>query len=541
VSPADLILEGGAVFTGRERRVGWSVAVRGGRIAAVGPSSEVRDGFGGSRIVRVPGGMVVPGFQDAHIHPPEGGLIWMRCSLHDLPDLGAYERAVRTYAAAHPDRPWILGGGWAQPLFPRGCPPKELLDAWTGDRPAYFTNRDGHGAWANSRAFDLAGVTRDTPDLPDGRIERTAGGSPQGTLHEGAMDLVERHIPPLTPEEWVEALLHAQRHLHSLGITAWQDAIVTDATLAAYRSLDASGDLTARVVGALWWDRHRGEEQIENLIERRAAAEGDGQRFRATSVKIMQDGICENFSAGMLEPYVEPEGRSGLSFVEPSLLSRAVARLDRERFQVHIHAIGDRAVREALDAFEAAGQANGADGDGRHHIAHLQVVHPNDVPRFAELGVTANVQPYWACLDHQMRDLNVGILGPERVGRQYPFRSLLASGARMAMGSDWDVSTPDVMKEIQVAVTRLPDGEPDEEVFLPEERLSLEQSLRAFTSGSAFVNHLDAETGTLEEGKLADIAVLDRDPFDLPQEEIGQARVVLTLIDGEPVFEALPE
>jgi predicted amidohydrolase YtcJ len=535
---ADLILEGASVFTGRDRRPGWAVAVAGGRVVAVGPAEDVRQ-LGG-RVVNVPRGMVVPGFQDAHIHPPEGGLTWMRCSVHDLPDLPAYEEAVRTYARDHRDLDWIVGSGWAQPLFDRGCPSRELLDRWVPDRPAYLTNRDGHGSWANSRAFEIAGVTRDTPDPPDGRIERMPDGSPQGTLHEGAMDLVETSVPRTTVDEWAQSLILAQRYLHSLGITAWQDAIVTDETLAAYRALDAEGRLTARVVGALWWDRHRGEEQVAELIEKRGSGGAD-RRFRATSVKIMQDGICENFTAGMLEPYLEPEGRRGLSHVDPSLLDRVVTRLDGEGFQVHVHAIGDRAVREALDAFEAARAANGPEGDGRHHMAHLQVVHPDDVPRFAALGVTANAQPYWACFDDQMLDLNVGILGPERVGHQYPFRSLLAAGASMAMGSDWNVSTPDVMKEIQVAVTRLPDGEPDAEVFLPEERLSLEQSLRAFTQGSAYVNHLDGETGTIEPGKLADLAVLDRDPFELPTDEIGQSRVVLTLVGGEPVFEALPE
>ena len=530
---ADLVISGTSGFVDGEPRSDVAVGITAGRIVAVGPQGELRELSGsGTRSVRIPGGFVVPGFQDAHVHPNEGGLIRSRANLEDLAGPDAYLAAIRDYATVNPDVPWILGGAWAMEYFEKGCPSKELLDRALPDRPAYLPNRDGHGAWVNSRALELAGISAATPELPDGRIERTPTGEPQGTLHEGAMDLVEGLIPRPTQAEWESALLVAQGYLHALGITAWQDAIVTEETLPAYLALAQRGELTARVVAALWWDRHRGLEQIDELVERRRW--GSEGRLRATSVKIMQDGICENFTAGMLEPYLEPQGRRGLSFVEPGALNEAVARLDWEGFQVHIHAIGDRAVREALDAFEEALGRNGP-SDHRHHVAHLQVVNPKDHPRFAGLGVTANAQPFWACLDAQMRDLNVPILGPERVGHQYPFASLLKAGARLAMGSDWNVSTPDVMREIQIAVTRLPEERSVDEPFLPQERITLAQALLAFTEGSAFVNHLDAETGTLVNGKLADIAVLDRDPFDGPPEEIGQARVALTLVEGEPV------
>jgi hypothetical protein len=224
-----------------------------------------------------------------------------------------------------------------------------------------------------------------------------------------------------------------------------------------------------------------------------------------------------------------------VSFVEAGALREAVTRLDSEGFQVHFHAIGDRAVRECLDAVEAARTANGA-RDARHHIAHIQVVHPDDVPRFAALDVVANAQAYWACLDDQMRDLTLPFLGPERSATQYPFRSLVASGARLAMGSDWSVSTADPLAQIQVAVTRVPQDEPDGELFLPNERLDLATCLEAFTLGSAFADRLDDVTGTLEPGKFADLAVVDRDLFALAPEEIGDARCVLTMVEGEVVY-----
>jgi predicted amidohydrolase YtcJ len=530
VNSADLVITGPRVYAGgHDGPPADTVAVREGRIAAVSTLSDVGGLIGpATRVFRPPGGLVVPGFQDSHIHPDGGGLDLRRCALYDLRGRSAYQEAIRAYVTAHPDVPWVLGGGWSLDDFPRGCPHRSILDDIVPDRPVFLENRDGHGAWVNSRALELAGIGRDTPDPPDGRIEREQDGTPFGVLHEGAMALVARLIPPPTQAELEQGLLDAQRYLHSLGLTAWQDAHVSPETLAAYRALDQRGQLTARVVGALWWRRDRGEEQIQDLLDMRAMApEG---RFRATSVKIMQDGIIENLTAGMIEPYLGVDGRRGLSFVDPELLKRAVTRLDAEGFQVHIHAIGDRAVREALDAFEAARGANGPN-DHRHHIAHLQVVNPEDVPRFAALDVTANCQPYWACTEGQMLNLCVPFLGEERTGQQYPFASLLKSGARLAFGSDWPVTTPNPLKIMQVATTRVPDGEPGDP-FLPDERLDVSQALDAATMGTAYLNHLDNATGSIEEGKLADLVVLDGNPFEVDPMEIGEIRVHMTLVGG---------
>ena len=535
---AELVLRRAAVYTSvPSSRWADAVALRAGRIQAVGTSEDVDGLIGpGTKVLDLPGRMVCPGFQDSHIHPDGGGLDKAQCDLHDVRGVDAYAEAIRGYARSHPDVPWILGGGWSLDDFPRGTPHRSVIDAVVPDRPVYLPNRDGHGAWVNTRALAMAGIGRDTPDPADGRIEREEDGTPFGVVHEGAMQLVERIVPQPTQAELEAALRTAQAYLHSLGVTAWQDAHVTEATLEAYLALDRKGVLTARVVGALWWARHRGEEQVADLMALRARAPKG--RFRATSVKIMQDGIAENFTAGMIEPYLDDRGRPGdrrgLSFVGPEALKRHVATLDRAGFQVHIHAIGDRAVREALDAIEAARAANGPN-DNRHHIAHIQLVHPQDVPRFVRLGVTANAQPYWACLDGQMKELCVPFLGPERVATQYPFASIRRSGATLAFGSDWPVSTPDPLKEIQVAVTRVPDEEPGIEPFLPHERLDLAEALDAFTAGTAFVNHLEGDAGSIEPGKLADLVVLDRNPFEVDPMSIGETRVLLTLVDGRPV------
>lgn len=538
---ADLVLLGGAVFTmDAARRSLEAVVVRGGRIVFTGTSRDAA-AFGGPRTRRIDlrGRTVLPGFQDAHVHPAMAGINLGRCPLHDLPrTVAAYQAAIAAYATREPDRRWIEGDGWYMEAFAGGTPSRHDLDAVTGDRPAFFANRDGHGAWVNSVALRWAEIDRETADPPDGRIERDAAGDPTGTLHEGAMELVRRLIPEAGVDELAAGIELAQTYLHRLGITAWQDAWVRPLDLKAYRQLADQGRLTARVVACQWWERTRGDEQIDEMIEARHWA--DGGKLDAGTVKIMQDGVAENYTAAMLRPYLGADGRPtsnrGISFVEPEALKKTVTRLDAEGFQVHFHALGDRAVRESLDAIDAARSANGRT-DGRHHLAHLQVVDPADIPRFRTLSAAANIQPYWACLDAQMTDLTLPFLEPERAALQYPIRALHRSGAILAGGSDWSVSTPNVMAEIEVAVTRISPEHRDRQPFLPDEAIDLPEALAAFTIGSAWVNHLDAISGSIEVGKAADLVVLDRDIFGPEPGHLGDSRVLMTLVDGTAVYE----
>ena len=542
-TPADLVLLGGALRTMVPASPrAEALAVRDGRIVAVGGDEGIRDHIGPrTRVVELGGRTVIPGFQDAHVHPIGAGLDAIRCNLHGLPGRDAYLAAIADYAASHPDVPWITGGGWAMPDFPGGTPRAEDLDRVVPDRPVFLPNKDGHGAWVNTRALELAGITSATPDPADGRIERDPDGSPTGTLHEGAAELVERLIPSDTAEDMLEALDFAQGELHRLGITAWQDAWVLPDMIDAYRRFAEQGGLTARVVGAHWWDRGRELEQIEAWLDLRERASFG--RFRATSVKLILDGVAENFTAALLGPYLDgagaPTANSGIDFIDPKVLADAVTRIDALGFQPHFHAIGDRAVRNALDAVAAARAANGP-SDTRPHVAHIQVIHPDDIPRFAPLGVVANAQPYWAMREDQMERLTIPFLGPERSSWQYPFGSLLRAGARLAMGSDWSVSTANPLLQIEVAVNRVADYDREDPPFLPEERITLDEALAAFTIGSAYVSHLDAETGTLEPGKLADLAVLDRDVYDRASGPIGDARVIGTFVEGVAVHDELP-
>jgi predicted amidohydrolase YtcJ len=552
---ADVVFTGGAVYTADPTRrqlvragdgaPATAVAVRGERIVAVGDAADARIKdltAASTEVVDLRNGALLPGFQDAHVHPAFAGVTMIGCNLIGAAKLDEALARISAYAAAHPDKEWIAGSGWRMEWFDHGTPSRELLDQVSGGRPAYLTNRDGHGAWASSRALELAGIDAQTQDPPDGRIERNQDGSPQGTLHEGGATLVGRHVPAITFEERISGLMLAQEHLHARGITAWQDAIIGDYLgsgdpLPVYLAAAGAGTLTARVQGALWWDRARGPEQLPDILARRE--QGQVGRFRANTVKIMQDGVAESFTAGMIEPYLDSCGcqttNRGLSHVDAALLREYVTMLDAAGFQIHLHAIGDRAVREALDAVEAARHANGTN-DHRHHIAHLQVMHPDDIPRFAALGVTANMQALWAAHEPQMDELTIPFIGPERAARQYLFGDLLRSGARLAAGSDWAVSSANPLRAAHVAVNRTLPGT-QAEPLLPAQSLTLGQALGAYTAGSAYVNHLD-ETGAIEEGMLADLVVLDRDPFVGPADEIAFTRVHSTYVAGQEVYAA---
>ena len=540
--PVDIAFLGGSVVTmDAARRTAQAVAVRDGVIVAVGLDGDVERFIGPrTRRIDLAGRTLLPSFQDAHVHPVMAGIGLLRCPLHDVPPrLDAYLETIDDYARANPDAEWVLGDGWYMAAFPGGTPSRHDLDRIVPDRPAFFINRDGHGAWVNTRALEIGGLDRDTPDPPDGRIEREPDGSPSGTLHEGAMERFKRYVPEPTVEDRVRGLELAQSYLLRLGVTAWQDAWVDTDDFEAYQLFAERGGLVGRATACHWWHRTEGGEQIEAFVERRRRGDGVG-RLRANTVKIMVDGVAENFTAAMLEPYLDSQGRPtgnrGLTFVEPDALKEHVTRLDALGFQVHFHALGDRAVRVSLDAVEAARAANGM-SDTRPHLAHLQVVDPADVARFRPLGAVANIQPYWACADPQMTELTLPFLAAERGLLQYPFRSLHRAGATIAGGSDWTVSTPDVLKEVETAVTRRFVEDRSLAPFLPEEALDPVDAFAAFTIGSAYVNHLDDVTGSIEVGKLADLVVIDRDVFDPGSGAIGDARVVLTLVEGAAVHE----
>lgn len=534
----DLVLRGGFVYTmDATRRWADAVAVSNGKIVYVGSSSGAEAlATARTRVFDLKGRMVLPGFHDSHVHPVSGGVELGQCDLNGLTSAEQVYEAIRKYSAEHRDRPWVVGGGWDLPLFPDANPRREALDALVPDKPAYLSAADGHSAWVNSRALEKSGITKDTPDPPQGRIEREAGtGVPSGALRESAMDLVAKNIPKLTSADRIEGLRKALAMANRFGITSLQEASATEEILEAYRELDRRRELTARVLAAQYVDPAQDEAQVPELVKRRARYAGE--RLRATAAKIFADGVIESHTAALLEPYVDRPGDRGIANLEPDLFNRLVARLDREGFQLHVHAIGDRGVRLALDALEAAEKANGR-RDARHTIAHLELIHPDDRSRFARLGVVANFQPLWAYRDPYISKLTEPVLGPERSRWLYPIGSVARTGAVLAAGSDWSVSSMNPLEATQIAVTRRGLTDSRGESWLPEERIDLATMLAAYTVGGAYVFGHERETGSIEVGKAADLVVLDRNLFSIPPQDIHRTKVLLTLLEGREVFRA---
>ncbi|MET4096030.1 amidohydrolase [Arthrobacter sp. UYCu712] len=547
---AEILFENGWVYTGNEAGpVQANLAVTDGRIIAVGSPEELEVSVTpDTRRVDLDGQLVVPGFQDAHIHPIFAGVELLQCDLTGANTAEEAVSIVARYAEGNPDEAWILGAGWSMDFFPSGTPGRELLDAVVPDRPVYLVNRDHHGAWANTAAFAAAGISRDTPDPESGRLEREPDGTPAGTVHEGAMDLFNEVKPALPYNLAYQGLLASQELLLSQGITAWQDAWVPIPegghadNLTVYMDAARVGDLKVRVTACQWWDRTAGMSQLDAILERRhtVSESFDPLVLNANTVKVMVDGVAENFTAAMHHVYLDHHGHNtdnrGIEFFEPGELKEFVTAIDAAGMQLHFHALGDRAVTDALDALQAARDVNGTN-DQRHHLAHLQMVRREDVPRFAELGAAANVQALWACHEEQLDTLTLPFLEPGAEDRHYPFGELAAAGARLVAGSDWPVSTADPIAAIHVGVNRTAPEEDLPPLGRQLQKLSLKQILDAYTQGSAWINHLNAQTGTLEPGKLADLAVLDTNLFDLPNKELHRAVVTQTWIGGECVYD----
>ncbi|MBO9624957.1 MAG: amidohydrolase [Microbacterium sp.] len=544
---SDIIFHGGPVFTGSGTPLeNHAVIVRGDRIIAVVPEADV-DQASDARRIDLRGALLAPGFQDAHIHPVGAGIELLQCNLTDAENAEQTVALIRAYAEANPDEEWILGGGWGMDHYPGGNPPRRLLDEAAGGRPVLLQSRDHHSTWASTAAIERAGITAETPDPEDGRIVREADGYPAGTFHEGAGDLFE-HVRPATSDELAyQGLLRAQEELIPLGITGWQDAMVGAGVagiadpLAAYERAIDEGTLKVHVVGSQWWVRDGGIDQVERMLARRedAARRYPDRRLDLGTTKIMVDGVAENHTAAMLTPYRDEHGHDtcnhGLSFIEPSELRGYVTALDAAGQQVHMHALGDRAVREALDALQQAREVNGAT-DGRHHLAHIQVVAEADAPRFAELGAIANLQALWATHEDQLDELTLPFLQEGQEARQYPFGDLDRAGVRFAAGSDWPVSSADPIAAIHIAVNRTVPESAQEPLGGAHQRLSLETALAAYTSGSAYVNRRDDDTGSIREGYLANLVVLDPNPFAGPASDIHRTRVSSTWIEGQPVY-----
>jgi hypothetical protein len=548
---ADLVLRHGRIYTMDASR-SWaeSIAIQKGKIVYIGQDSDITPWIDeNTQKIELDGRFVLPGFIDSHVHPIEAGIGMDRCDLTNEENKDAIFKKIKECAETDPNSEWLLGSGWALPIFPQANPQKEELDAIVKDRPALIIAADGHSAWANSKALEVSGVTKDTPDPLDGRIERNAQGEPSGTLRETAVDLVQKHAPAPTAEQSLTGLQKALREMNHFGITGYQDAIVTAEILpgkymikggiTTYREGEKRGLLTARVTGALLADP---EGDINKILDqiisfKKLREEFRSENFYPTSIKIFEDGVIEANTAALLHPYLDKGNDAGKLIWEPEKLNPFVELLDKEKFQIHFHAIGDRAIRIALNALESARKTNGP-RDARPILAHIELIDPADIPRFAQVGAIPCFQPLWAYEDAYISDLTIPKLGEDRWRWIYPMESVARTGANMAFGSDWNVSSVNPLDGIEVAVTRssFEGAEVGKKVFIPEERIDLPTALAAYTIGSAHANFWEKETGSLEVGKSAEVIVLEKNLFEIPPSEISEVHVLLTLFKGKTVY-----
>jgi hypothetical protein len=540
---ADIILIAPAYTMDTKQPWAEAVAIKGDKIIFVGDDHDVRLYQNSTtHVIEVPNGMVLPGFIDSHVHLLWGGIEMNECHLHDMNTSDQIFQNIRDYLAGNPDVEWLRGSGWYLPIFTDGNPRKEWLDEICPDKPVFLLSLDGHSAWVNSKALELAGIDANTTDPSNGRIERDPKTKePSGVLREDAMGLVEDILPGYTKDQIDAGLEIAFKEANRFGITAILDAGTelyspvessskTYDGLDSYREATLHKKISMRVAASQYARPEFWKDDLTQMKKRRFANE----LGIMNTVKIFADGVIEGGTAALLEPYLGTDDRGILNW-HPDTLKKAVAEYDKEGFQIHVHAIGDWGIRSTLDAFEFARQKNGLD-DKRHMMSHIQLIHPQDVPRFKELNIIASFQALWAYPDKYITDLTLPVLGPVRSRWNYPINSVVLSGGRIAGGSDWTVSSLNPLDAIEVAVTRREPGNKDGDTLSPEEAVKLETMLRAYTLEGAFSLFKENEIGSLEADKLADIIILDRNLFQIPAYEIHNASVVQTIFNGKIIY-----
>ena len=525
-SPATTIVYG-TVWTGdSEQPQAEAIAIAGDRIQAVGSRDEI-DRFRGDKttIIDAGNGMIVPGLIDSHIHLLSGGYNLTSVQLRDANSPAEFAKRIGDYALSVPAGTWIRGGDWDHTLWGGELPDRAWIDRVTPTHPVWLNRLDGHMALANTAALRAAGVTDDVPDVPGGEIVRNERGRLTGILKDNAMTLVERAVPERTQQEQLAAIEAAVEYVAARGVTTvhqmgeWSD-------VEALRLAEQRGLLKIRVYACTPLSEWR------RLVDELASHGRGSPWLRVGGLKGFVDGSLGSHTAAFLEPYSDAPASRGVLVNTPEHLEQWTLAADKAGLQVMVHAIGDRAIRIQLDIFEKATQENGP-RDRRFRIEHAQHIHPDDLPRFAELDVIASMQPYHAIDDGRWAD---GAIGAERSLTTYAFRSLLDSGARLALGSDWHVAPPTPLEGVYAAVTRRTiDGEhPDG--WVPSQKISVDEALRGYTADAAYAGFMEDEIGTLAAGKYADLVIVDHDLNDMPPEQLDQAQVMLTMTGGDVVF-----
>ena len=536
----NLVFKNGSIYTVNKGYL-WAqaIAISGERIVFVGTDKDVEALVGSEiEVIDLEGTMILPSFIDAHAHPSQAMDYVGNISLYSQESLKEYKQTIKDFVESHADAKVFRGSGWNDALFSNIGPSKEILDALVPDRPISLVSYDGHSLWVNSVTLDKANITKETPNPDGGVIGRDPEtGEPNGTLRETASKLIDNVIPDYSIEERVNALLAYQEMANKAGVTMCHDAMLDEQSIAGYKVLQKKGALQTRFRGSITIEPDQpAEEQIEMLLSERSR--NTHPKFQTNTAKIFVDGVVEGGTAYLLEPYQHLPDFYGELIWDPQQLKEVCAALDKEKMQIQMHVIGDAAARIALDALAYAQQMNGKRA-ARHLLTHLQLVAPEDILRFEQLGVIGIPNPYWFKLDDYYWSLALPYLGKERADHEYPMQSFLEAGVLMASASDFPVTIPfDPLIGIESGITRSEIGGSTKEILWPEEKVSLEEMIASFTINGAYANFLEDEIGSLEVGKRADFIVLDRNLFQIPPNDIAKTKVLKTFIDGKEVFRA---
>lgn len=540
VKPADIIVIHGRVYTENAKQT-WAqaVAIQGRKIVAVGDDATIEKMRGmGTKVINAGGKLVLPGFTDCHIHFLDGSLSLGRVNLEGAKDAADIQKRLREYASEHPGDDWVLGRGWNYAMFgPEALPHKKYLDEIFPNRPAFLEGYDGHTYWANSKALALAGITKDTPDPPNGSIVRDPqNGEATGALKEAAQALVAKVIPKPTRADKLLALRAGMKWANQNGLTRVHSAGGDFEILDLFDEMRHRGDLSLRMYIAYFLDPPELRPKDLEAIEA-AHKKFHDEWIDAGAVKFMVDGVVESHTAAMLEPYSDDPSLKGKPFWEPANYNAAVAELDKRGLQLFTHAIGDYGVRMALDGYENAEQRNHK-ADRRPRIEHIETIAAADIPRFGKLGVIASMQPLHSYPDSDTLDVWARNVGPDRASRAWAWKSISEDGGHLAFGSDWPVVTLNPWEGIQTAVTRqTAEGTPPGG-FDPEQRLTVAQSVDGYTLGAAFAGRREKTEGSLEVGKVADLIIVSQDIFDIDAHKISATKVLTTIVGGRLVYQA---
>jgi predicted amidohydrolase YtcJ len=536
---ADVVVVNARIYTENAKQP-WAeaAAIRGGNIVAVGSTKDVGAYRGtATKVIDAKGNLILPGFVDCHIHFMEGALGLTHVDLNDAKTVAAIQKKVVEYAKSHPNEPWITGMGWTYPTFgPGALPDKKLLDVVVPDRPVFLVAFDGHSSWANSKALEMAGITRQTPDPPNGKIVRDEQGEATGALKERAGELVSKFAPKPTREERLTALRAGLHQANKFGLTRVHSAGGDFEYLDLYDQLRRNGELTVRMYVAYSLNPPElNKDEIAKIEQARKTYHDEW--ISGGVVKTMLDGVVESHTAAMLTPYSDDPSLSGKLFWDPVKYKQAIAELDRRGLQIFTHAIGDKAVRTALDAYQEAASTNQT-SDARPRIEHIETISAADIPRFGKLGVIASFQPLHAYPDDDTLNIWARNAGPERATRAWAWHSIESTGGKLAFGSDWPVVTLNPWPGVQNALTRQTrEGEPVGG-FVPNERVSLEDTIKAYTLGAAFAGRVEKNEGSIEPGKLADLIIVSQDLFKIEPSDIAKTEVLLTMVGGKVVYQS---